>query len=126
PAADGTRADAALPLTSAIGRAVTRAGILTVSAPSLRMTLAGGRRADNALGLGRLELTGRGAISTGAAEPSRGPTRIELDRLTFAMENVTWPARGPARVEVHARSLDQSQLDASGTATLTAPPPNLA
>ena len=125
-AADGTSVDADLTLTNAIGRAVTRAGILTVSAPSLRMTLTGGRRADNALGLGRLELTGRGAISTGAAEPSRGPTRIELDRLTFATENVTWPARGPARVEVHARSLDQSQLDASGTATLTAPPPNLA
>ncbi|MBI2159743.1 MAG: DUF748 domain-containing protein, partial [Candidatus Rokubacteria bacterium] len=53
-------------------------------------------------------------------------TRIDLERLRVASEGVTWPIHGPARVELSARFRDGGEVDATGTALLTAPPPMIA
>ncbi len=120
-AADGTRltGDATLINVEARGRGA--AGPL-VAAPSLRVTLADARRHGETLSVGRIELTGSGSV----ADPQAAAARLDLERLRVAGEGLAWPVRGPARVELSARLRDRGELDVSGTAHLTAPPPDLA
>jgi len=69
---------------------------------------------------GDVTLTGVEARGRGAA------ARIDLERLRIVSQGITWPIRGPARVELGARFRDGGEVDAKGTALLTAPPPMIA
>jgi uncharacterized protein DUF748 len=92
---------------------------LGASIPSMRLALADVRRQGTALSVGRVELTGSGSLTD-----TRTPAaRVDLAELRVATEGLTWPAHGPARVEVSARFRDRGELEARGTAQLTAPPP---
>jgi hypothetical protein len=120
--AEGTRltGDATLTSLEARGRGAT--GTLVVTAPSLRITLAGARRHDANLDVGRVELTGSGSL----ADTRAAAARVDLAQLRVTSEGLTWPVRGPARVELSARFRDRGELDANGTAQLTAPLPEIA
>lgn len=120
--ADGTRLTGDATLTGLEARGRGAAGTLLVASPSLRITLAGARRHDATLDVGRVELTGSGAL----ADTRAATARVDLAQLRLAGEGLTWPVRGPARVELSARFRDRGELDASGTAQLTAPPPEIA
>jgi hypothetical protein len=77
--------------------------------------------ADGTRLTGDVTLTGVEARGRGAAA-----ARIDLERLRIASAGLTWPLRGPARVELSARFRDGGEVDAKGTALLTAPPPMIA
>ena len=95
---------------------------LAVTSPSLRVTIADGRRQGADLSVGRIELSGAGVFTD-----SRGTAaRFDLTQLRIATEALTWPASAPARVEVSLRFRDRGALDGSGTARLTAPLPAIA
>ena len=95
---------------------------LAVTSPSLRVTIADGRRQGADLSVGRVELSGAGVLTD-----SRGTSaRFDLTQLRIATEDLTWPPRAPARVEVGLRFRDRGALDGSGTARLTAPLPTIA
>jgi hypothetical protein len=94
---------------------------LAVTSPSLRVTIADGRRRDADLSIGRVELSGAGVFTD-----SRGTSRFDLTQLRIATEALTWPPSAPARVEVSLRFRDRGALDGSGTARLTAPLPTIA
>ena len=95
---------------------------LAVTSPSLRVTIADGRRQGGDLSVGRIELSGAGVFTD-----SRGTSaRFDLTQLRIATEALTWPAIAPARVEVSLRFRDRGALDGSGTARLTAPLPAIA
>ncbi len=120
--AGGTRLTGDVTLTGveAHGRGV--ADRLAVSAPSLRVAVADARRHAATLGVGRLEITGSGSLVDSRAAAGR----IDLERLRIASEGVRWPIQGPARVELNARFRDGGEVDVTGTALLTAPPPMIA
>lgn len=120
--AGGTRLTGDVTLTGVEARGRGAAERLAVSAPSLRVAVADARRHEDTLGVGRLELTGSGSLVDSRAAAAR----IDLERLRIASEGVTWPVRGPARVELSARFRDGGEVDANGTALLTAPPPMIA
>jgi uncharacterized integral membrane protein len=120
--AGGTRLTGDVTLTGVEARGRGVADRLAVSAPSLRVAVADARRHEDTLGVGRLEITASGALVDSRAAAAR----IDLERLRLASEGVTWPIRGPARVELSARFRDGGEVDAKGTALLTAPPPMIA
>ena len=120
--ADGTRLTGDATLTGLEARGRGAAGTLMVASPSLRITLAGARRHDANLDVGRVELTGSGSL----ADTRAAAARVDLTQLRVTSEGLTWPVRGPARVELSARFRDRGELDANGTAQLTAPPPEIA
>jgi hypothetical protein len=120
--AGGTRVTGDATLTDIEARGRWRLSTMSASAPSLRVTLADVRRHDETLSVGRVELSGSGSIVDGRAATSR----IDLAQLRVASEGLTWPVRAPARVELSARFGDRGELDASGTAQLTAPLPRIA
>ena len=95
---------------------------LAVTSPSLRVTIADGRRQGANLSVGRVELSGAGVFTD-----SRGAAaRFDLTELRLATEGLTWPPSAPARVEVSMRFRDRGVLEGSGTARLTAPLPAIA
>ena len=95
---------------------------LAVTSPSLRVTIADGRRQGADLSVGRVELSGASVLTD-----SRGTSaRFDLTQLRIATEALTWPPSAPARVEVSLRFRDRGTLDGSGTARLTAPLPTIA
>jgi hypothetical protein len=120
--AGGTRLTGDVTLTGLQARGRGVADRLALSAPSLRVALADGRWHENALGVGRLELTGSGVLVDSRAAVSR----IDVQRLRIASEGVTWPVRGPAPVALSARLRDGGEVEADGTLLLTAPPPMVA
>ncbi len=120
--AGGTRLTADVTLTGAEARGRGAADGLTVSARSLRVALADARRHAETLDVGRLEIT----TSASLADSRAAAARIDLERLRIASEGLTWPIRNPARVELSARFRDGGEVDANGTAMLTAPPPMIA
>jgi hypothetical protein len=120
--AAGTRLTGDATLSGVAARGRDAAGRLSVSAPSLRVTLADGARSEGALSVGRLEISGSGSVTDADVAGSR----LDLQRLRLATEALTWPIRGPARVELSARLADGAEVDVHGTALLTAPPPTVA
>jgi hypothetical protein len=118
---DGTRLTGDVTVTGVEARGRGTAGP-RVAAPSLRLTLADGRRHGDTSSIGRVELTGAGTVTDARA----GGVRYEVERLRVAAEGLAWPVTGPARFELSAGLRDRSELDASGTAQLTAPPPDVA
>ncbi len=120
--AGGTRLTGDLTLTGMEARGRDQAERLAVSAPSLRVAVADARRYQDTLDVGRLEITGSGSL----VDAHAAAARVDLERLRIATEGVTWPIRGPARVELSARLRDGGEVDANGTALLTAPPPLIA
>ena len=120
--AGGTRLTGDMTLTGLEARGRGPADRLAVSAPSLRVAVAGARRHEDTLGVGRVEITGSGSLVDSRAAAGR----VDLERLRIASEGITWPIRGPARVELSARFRDGGEVDAAGTALLTAPPPMIA
>jgi len=95
---------------------------LAVTSPSLRVTIADGRRQGANLSVGSAELSGAGVFTD-----SRGASaRFDLTQLRLATEGLTWPPSAPARVEVSLRFRDRGVLEGSGTARLTAPLPAIA
>jgi hypothetical protein len=119
--AGGTRVVADATLTGLQARGRGALATVTVTSPSVRVTLTDGRRHQEKLSVARVELSGSGSVvdSRGAA------SRKEFTQLRAATEGLTWPVSAPARVEVSARFGDRGELDASGTATLTAPLPRI-
>ena len=120
--ADGDKvtADATLTGLEAQGRGAFATSSVTAS--SVRLAIADGRRQGPTLSVGRIELTGTGALSD-----SRGKAaRLDFSSIRVATENLTWPVAAPARVEVSLRFQDRGELDGSGTARLTAPLPTIA
>ena len=94
----------------------------SVTASSVRLAIADGTRQGQTLSVGRIELTGTGALSD-----SRGKAaRLDFKSIRVATEGLTWPVKAPARVEVSLRFQDRGELDGSGTARLTAPLPTIA
>jgi Domain of Unknown Function (DUF748) len=94
----------------------------SVTAPSVRVAIADGRRQGPALSVGRVELTGTGTLAD-----SRGKAaRLDFSAIRIATENLTWPVRAPAGVAISLRFQDRGELDGSGTAKLTAPLPTIA
>ena len=120
--AGGTRLTGDVMLTGLEAHGRGAAGRLAMSAPSLRVAVADARRHEDALGIGRLEITGSGSL----VESGAAAARLDLERLRIASEGVTWPVRAPARIELSARFRDGGEVDANGTALLTAPPPMIA
>jgi hypothetical protein len=121
-AEDGTRLTGDATLTGL--QAQGRGGLapFSVTAPSVRVTIADGRREGQALSIGRVELSGAGSLTD-----ARGAAaRFDFTRIHVATENLTWPVSAPARVEMSMRFQDRGELDGSGTARLTAPPPAVA
>jgi len=95
---------------------------LAVTAPSLRVTVADARHHEAEVSVGRVELAGAGILTD-----SRGAAaRFDLVQMRMATEGLTWPVSAPARVEVSLRFRDRGELEASGTAQLTTPPPTVA
>jgi hypothetical protein len=112
--------DATLTGLEARGRDVF--GTLAVTAPSLRVTVAEARHHGADVSVGRVELSGAGILTD-----ARGASaRFDLVQLRMATEGLTWPVTAPARVEVSLRFRDRGELEGSGTARLTAPPPTIA
>jgi hypothetical protein len=120
--AAGTRLTGDVTLTGADLRGRDAAAGLSIAARTLRVMFADVRRHEDTLGVGRLELTASGSL----ADSRAAVTRVDLERFRLATEEVAWPVRGPARVELGARFRDGGEIDASGTALLTAPPPAIA
>jgi hypothetical protein len=118
--ATGTRLTGDVTLTGVQARGREVADRLALSARSLRVAVAEARWRADALDVGRVELTGSDTALASAA------ARLDLERLSIASEGLTWPVRGPARVAIQARFRDGGEVDTSGTALLTAPPPALA
>jgi hypothetical protein len=121
-AADGTRVagDATLAAMEARGR--WQLSTLRATAPSVRVTIADARRRNETLSVGRVEVNGTGSL----VDSRSAASRLDFNRLHVATEGLTWPVRTPARVEVGARFGDRGELDAKGTAQLTAPLPAVA
>jgi hypothetical protein len=119
--ASGTRVTGDVTLAGVQARGRGTAAGLAVAAPTLRVAVAEARRHGQTLGVGRLELTGSGVLTD-----ARVAARLDLERLRLAAEGLTWPILGPARVQASARFLDGGELEASGTALLTAPLPAIA
>jgi hypothetical protein len=119
--AGGTRLTGDVALAGVEARGRGAAERVAVSASALRVAVADARWREAALGVGRLELTASGALTD-----ARAAARLDLERLTLATEGLTWPIRGPARVALGARFRDGGEVDVSGTALLTAPPPLVA
>lgn len=121
-AAEGTHLTGDAILTGLEAQGRDAFATLAVTSPSLRVTIADGRRQGANLSVGRVELSGVGVFSD-----SRGTSaRFDLAQLRIATEALTWPANAPARVEVSLRFRDRGELDGSGTARLTAPLPTIA
>jgi hypothetical protein len=121
-AVDATRltGDATLTGLQAVGRDAFATA--SVTAPSVRLSLADGLRRGEALSVGRVELTGTGSLTD-----SRGAAaRFDFSRIHVATEGLTWPVTAPARVEMSMRFQDRGELDGSGTARLTRPLPTIA
>lgn len=118
----GTRLTGDVTLTGVQARGRGAADRLAVSAPSLRVAVADARRQGDALGIGRVELTASGSLVDSGAKAAR----FDFEQMRVATEGVSWPVRGPARVELNARFRDGGEVDATGTALLTAPPPMIA
>ncbi|MBI1736922.1 MAG: DUF748 domain-containing protein [Candidatus Rokubacteria bacterium] len=95
---------------------------LRASAPSLRVTVTDARHQGDAWSAGRIEVSGSGVLT----DPRAPNARFDLERLRVAGQGVAWPALGPAQVEVSARLRDGSELEARGTAEVTAAAPTLA
>lgn len=110
-----------LTLSAVRARGALAAEPLLFTAPQLRLTLAGTRYHDGTLTLGSFEMSGAFEL-TGA---DRG-ARIELTDFQFGLEDLAWPITGPARVRARARFRDGGQIQAAGTAMLTAPWPTRA
>ena len=117
----GTRVVADATLTGLQARGRGQLATVTITSPSVRVTLADGRRQQEKLSVARVEVNGSGSVvdSRGAA------SRLDVTQLRAATEGLTWPVSAPARVEVSARFGDRGELDASGTARLTAPLPKI-
>jgi hypothetical protein len=121
-AAGGTEIDADGTITGFQARGRGAAAAVTFTAPALRLTVLDGRRHGEAVSVARVDLTGTGSV----VDSRTAGSRVDFTQLRMTSESLTWPVRNPARVEVSARFGDRGELDASGTALLTAPPPNLA
>ncbi|HYE94497.1 MAG TPA: DUF748 domain-containing protein, partial [Terriglobales bacterium] len=119
-AADGTRLTGDATLTGVDARGRWQLSTMALTAPSLRVTVADARHRGETFSVGRLEVAAAGTMTD-----TRG-ARIDVASATLATEGLAWPAAAPARVQLSARFQDRGQLDASGTARLTAPPPALA
>jgi uncharacterized protein involved in outer membrane biogenesis len=113
-------ADATLTGLEAQGRQAFATSVVT--APSLRLAIAGGQRQGTSLSIGRIELTGTGSL----ADARDKLARLDFSSLRVATEGLTWPVAAPAKVEVSLHFQDRGELDGSGTARLTAPLPAIA
>jgi len=120
--AGGTRLTGDVTLTGVGARGRDAAAGITLAAPSLRVALADGHRGPDTLTVGRLELTATGAVADSRAQAARA----DFERFRLSGEGLTWPVRGPARVALNAALRGGGQVDVSGTALLTAPPPMVA
>lgn len=120
--AEGVRANVDATLTGVDARVRSAQGVLTVATPSLRVTVADARSHGAALSVGRVELSGSGSL----VDPRAAASRVDLADLRVVTEQLTWPVRSPASVTVSARFRDRGELEASGTARLTAPLPAIA
>ena len=120
--ADGAKVTADATLTGLEAHGRDAFATSSVTASSVRLAIADGRRQGQTLSVGRIELTGAGALSD-----SRGKAaRLDFSSIRVATEGLTWPVAAPARVEVSLRFQDRGELDGSGTARLTAPLPAIA
>lgn len=120
--AAGTRVNADAILTSVDARGRDRFAGVSLSAPSMRATIADARRRGDAVSVGRVEVAGSGTL----ADARETGSRVDLVAVRAATEGLTWPVVSPARVELSARFRDRGELDAAGTARLTAPMPTIA
>jgi hypothetical protein len=120
-AVEGTHLTGDATFTGLAARGLGAFATLTVSAPSVRLTIADGRHRDGALSVGRIELSGSGSLAD-----SRGAAaRYAFSEFSIATESLTWPVSAPARVALSMRFQDRGQLEGSGTAQLTSPPPTI-
>jgi len=120
--AEGTRVHGDATVVGLAARGRGPAATLALTAPSVRVTVTEARRRGAAVSVGRVDVVGHGVLTDSRTASSR----VDVAQLRFTTEDLTWPVRGPARVEVSARFGDRGELDATGTARLTAPPPTIA
>lgn len=120
-AAEGTRLTGDATVTGVEARGRWELSTMSVTAPSLRVTLVDVRRHGTALSVGRAEVTGVGRFSDARAKDAP----IDIAQVRLSTEGLTWPAQSPARVGLSARFGDRGELDATGTAMLTAPLPRI-
>jgi hypothetical protein len=120
--AEGTRVVGDATLTRMEARGRWQISTLRATAPSVRVAIADARHRNEAVSVGRVEVSGTGTL----VDSQDAASRLDFTRLRLATEGLTWPVRAPARVELSARFGDRGELDASGTAQLTAPLPTVA
>ena len=120
--AEGTRLTGDVTLTGMEARGRWQLSTVTATAPAVRLTLADVRQRGETLSVGRVEVNGTGTVVDSRAATSK----FDLTQMRLVSEGLTWPARAPARVALTARFGDRGELDANGTAMLTAPPPAIA
>jgi hypothetical protein len=120
-ASGGVRAAVDATLTRVQARGRGGLATLSMTLPTVRLTVTDARREQEKVSVARVELSGSGTF----VDSRDAASRVEFTQLRAATEGLTWPATAPARVEVSARFGDRGELDVDGTARLTAPPPNV-
>jgi hypothetical protein len=120
--AEGTKVVGDATLTGMEARGRWHLSTLRATAPSVRVTISDARQRNDTLSVGLVEVSGAGSLvdSRGAA------SRLDFTQLRLVTSGLTWPVSAPAHVELSARFGDRGELDAKGTAQLTAPLPTVA